>query len=118
MLLMKGNQIIARVIGEPGQMGVVRPEPDVNPDDLPWEIFWDGKVVDAPMERLVEWAEDRVMPEDRIGVEEILKELGLTRYDPWDIVKRTGAKASYLDDYWIDFEGDTSVLFGVPGWKP
>ena len=52
----------------------------------------------------IKWMSTRCMPEDRIGVEEELKKLGLERYDPYEIVKKTGAKLTGYDFYSVDFE--------------
>lgn len=51
-------------------------------------------------------SQDRVFPENRIGAKELLKELGLDRYDGWEIAKKTNARLGN-DYYWVDFgEGD------------
>ena len=43
-------------------------------------------------------------PPERFGANELLAELGLDRYDAWEIVKKTGAKLTGVDKFWIDFE--------------
>lgn len=54
--------------------------------------------------KFAEWAKKRCFPPERIGADELLAELGLDRYDAWEIVKRTNAVFTGMDDFWIDFE--------------
>lgn len=54
-----------------------------------------------------EWLKDRVFPKNRIGARKILKDLGLKKYDHFEIAYIS--RASLVEDpYWIAFEeGDT-----------
>ena len=52
------------------------------------------------MIEFINWASDRCFPENRVGAKELLKELGLDRYDGWEIVKKTGGKLE-TDRFWI-----------------
>lgn len=51
------------------------------------------------------WVEDRVVPEHRQGIEDILDKLGLNIYNAWKICKLS--KAVSTDDYWwLASDGD------------
>lgn len=47
----------------------------------------------------------RCWEEDRDGLDNILNKLGLTHYDPLEIVKKTHG-VSYNDFLWFQFEGE------------
>lgn len=56
-------------------------------------------------EELIAWYSGRcflLIVLSRIEVEELLAKSGLTRYNRWEIVKRTGGHMSG-DYFWIDF---------------
>jgi hypothetical protein len=70
---------------------------------VPKELFRDEKKCNAS--QVIDWACDRVFPEERIGAKELLLELGLDRYEPWEIAKKT--RASLMEDwYWLSFRGN------------
>lgn len=46
------------------------------------------------------WLSDRVFPREREGVSALLDALGLSRYDVWEIAKRTHAVTMH-DHYWM-----------------
>ncbi|HBF3532452.1 TPA: hypothetical protein KOD12_000594 [Clostridioides difficile] len=48
---------------------------------------------------------DRVMPEERHGLNSILEGLGLDFYDPWEICKKCHG-CSHEDYWWLKKEGD------------
>lgn len=70
---------------------------------LPFDLFKAWKVREVTMYELINWASDRCFPENRVGAEQLLKELGLDRYDGWEIVKKTGGRLE-TDRFWIDFD--------------
>lgn len=49
------------------------------------------------------WAEERCFPEERVDAKELLQELGLERYDRWEIVKKTNAVLTGNDLFSVDF---------------
>ena len=49
------------------------------------------------------WIKERIVPKNRIGIKEILKELGLKRYDR-DKIARITRCSSITDPYWIAFD--------------
>lgn len=42
--------------------------------------------------------EDRAFPKERVDCEELLDDLGLDRYDRWNIIKET--RDTLMTDYW------------------
>lgn len=46
------------------------------------------------------WLGDRVFPKEREGSSALLKAIGLSEYDEWEIAKKTRA-TTYNDDYWL-----------------
>jgi hypothetical protein len=53
----------------------------------------------------MEFFEHRCFPRDRLNVRQLLTELGLNKYDPYEIVRKT--RGQMFDDYyWIRFDGD------------
>jgi hypothetical protein len=63
---------------------------------IPYEVFKDGKT--CTVLDIMDWAEHRVFPRERIGKDILLLELGLDHYDPWAIAMKT--RASTMDDWW------------------
>ena len=49
-------------------------------------------------ENVLYWVEDRVMPQNRDGVDYLLDKMGLNFYDAWNICKAN--KGMSLEDYW------------------
>ena len=47
--------------------------------------------------------EERCVPESRSGIREYLEALGLDRYDPLEIIKKTGGRMAE-DEQWIKTE--------------
>lgn len=69
--------------------------------ELPISLFgWCKRKVD--MISFIKWASERCFPEDRVDADKHLKDLGLDRYDGWEIVKFTNAKMP-PDPFWVDF---------------
>lgn len=51
-------------------------------------------------EDIVFWLEDRVVPKERVNIDEILKVMGLIDYDFWELCRRT--RAMCMEDYfWL-----------------
>lgn len=45
------------------------------------------------------WIDSRTMPEDRIGIEKVLKALNLTEYNGWEILKAAEGRNPGCDDW-------------------
>lgn len=101
MKLMCRNEVIADTV-KIDNMYYLKLRDGVEPIDVPFGLFMKSKYED--LFRIQKWASTRCFPPDRFGADELLKELGLDRYDPWEIVKKTGARMTGLDEFWIDFE--------------
>lgn len=71
--------------------------PDIPQSYLPFGLFGQNKREVSTI-KFMEWASERCFPENRIGAEKLLNELGLDRYDGWEIVKIT--KAVMGNDYY------------------
>lgn len=48
--------------------------------------------------RVMEWFEDRAFPEERVDCKRLLEELGLDRYNRWEIIKKT--RGTLMTDFW------------------
>jgi hypothetical protein len=99
MYLMWDNEIVAKQVIENGKMPMMVATTD-NVNKLPFDLFKAWKVREVTMIEFINWASDRCFPENRVGAKELLKELGLDRYDGWEIVKKTGGKLE-TDRFWI-----------------
>jgi hypothetical protein len=47
-----------------------------------------------------EWLSERVMPENRQNIEAVLRKIGFSHYDLWDLTKYTKSMC-YEDNYWL-----------------
>ena len=52
---------------------------------------------------VMEWIKDRITPRTQDGIEEKLKEMGMSEYVPWDIF-RYAKGMCFEDDTWVQFE--------------
>ena len=59
-------------------------------------------------ENVLYWVEDRVMPQNRDGVDYLLDKMGLNFYDAWNICKAN--KGMSLEDYWWLNNGVTILV--------
>ncbi len=78
------------------------PLPGITTYELPLWLF-KMSTEPAPLTRFNEWLETRVFPPNRIGVEELLEQIGLDRYDALLIAKASQAR-QMTDDFWVDFK--------------
>ncbi len=85
---------------------------------VPW-IFGPGDRITH--EEFLKFLEDRVVPPDRVGIDDILKDLGLVSYTLLSVASKT--KASLIEDpWWVkftahdSFENDT--MRGAAGLEP
>lgn len=62
--------------------------------------------IDHPnWQQFQKFLESRCFPKTRAGLKNILNELGLQYYDPWEIIQKTGGRLT--DDHqWIDFNAE------------
>jgi len=68
----------------------------------PYDLFERWTVKEVTYQRFIEWASERCFPPNRVDAEELLEELGLDRYNGWDIVQKTEGRLM-TDHFWIDF---------------
>ena len=63
-----------------------------------------GKPVDDSMIR--EWISERVIPRERVNINQILDQLGIKEYDAWEIVRRLQGRT--IDNaVWLAKDGET-----------
>lgn len=62
----------------------------INREHCPWLLFYERDEV--PIFEFINWMKARATPEYQDGIEIFLAELGLEKYDAWEIVKRTNAR--------------------------
>lgn len=103
MLIMNGDKIVARLVRGKDNLPVFRAEPWTTFMDTPLSLFGFEKR-EVSMQEFVKWTKTRCFPESRIDKEDLLKELGLDRYDTWEIVKKTRGELYAIDEFWIDFD--------------
>jgi len=74
----------------------MRLKPNLPKDTIPFGLFRNSDT--ESMFKVIEWFSDRVFPEERVDCKELLEELGLERYDPWEIAKLT--RGTLMTDGW------------------
>ena len=71
-------------------------------DAAPVLLFHFGKSTEIPMWDFMHWAKTtRLIDENRIDLDSILKRYGLKKYDVVDLLRATGGR-KIQDDYWIE----------------
>lgn len=71
--------------------------------DVVYKMLFGGN--NDTIERVYNFILERWIPEERPDVMDRLHDLGLTEYNPWEIIKKT--HGVMRDDYlWIKFEGE------------
>ena len=75
------------------------------------------------MFKVIDWFCDRVFPAERVDCAELLADLGLDRYDPWEIAKKTRGTLM-TDGWWLKVEPSDTYegqsirgLAGIPAKK-
>jgi hypothetical protein len=65
------------------------------------------------------WVEDRVVPKDRVDIDQILERMGIDQYNAFEIARKTRA-CLMEDDFWIKFKDDDKWQDNVrrAGYKP
>ena len=101
MKLMCSDKIIADTV-KIGDLYYLKLRDGVAPIDIPFGLFMKSNT--ESLFKIQKWASTRCFPPERFGADELLAELGLDRYDACEIVKRTGARMTGVDKFWIDFE--------------
>lgn len=103
MRIMREDRVIARSVEVQGLHLLFRAEPDVPQNDLPLDLFgFTGREVTSAA--FFEWVSDRCFPAERVDAKKLLDFLGLKKYDPIAIVRKTGARLTGIDDFWVDWE--------------
>lgn len=104
MRIMRGDRIVARQHkSEKTGLPVFRAEPGLTCWDTPLSLFG-YKKTEVTMQEFVDWVTKRCFPEERVDAQDVLREIGLEKYDAWEIVKRTNAVLTGFDDFWVDFD--------------
>lgn len=71
----------------------------------------------CPSEKdIYSWLKDRIFPRDRQGSNNLLKALGVLKYDIWDIAVKTKA-ATYMDNFWLTVNENESFEHSHPRGK-
>ena len=60
-------------------------------------------------EKIKSWLIDRIVPPTRIGIDDLLRQMGLSEYDQLSILKYTSAKHA-SDAGWIDFSENLEAV--------
>lgn len=102
--IMNGDRMVAHLDNSTGFPMMVA-EPDATITDLPMTLFGFGHCAkrEVTYEVFLKWAMKRCPPEERMDIKEVLKTLGLKKYDRYDIIKRTNAELTGVDNFWVDF---------------
>lgn len=98
--LMYSDKIIADTVEKDG-VPCLQLRKGLLPEQIPFGLFMNSEY--ETLFKIHDWACKRCFPPERFGADELLKELGLDKYDRWEIVKRTGAEMTGVDKFWIDF---------------
>ena len=80
----------------------------VSPDDIPAGLFWTKGDPSKIKEEItafefLNWLKRRVFPEERYDCKDLLKDMGLDRYDPTAIAVQTQGVLYGVDKFWVDF---------------
>lgn len=73
---------------------------------LPLDLFGAPFGDKVDMVKFTNWLSKRIFPENRCGADELIKEMGLTKYEPVKMAIMTNARLA-ADDYsvwWDDYE--------------
>lgn len=101
MLLMCSDKVIAYQTMQDGKQ-VMKKVDRIDDFIFPYKLFPEDSDT-ISIFKFGEWAKQRCFPEERLDAKELLAELGLDRYDRWEIVKRTNARLHGRDEFWVDF---------------
>lgn len=120
MVLMSDTKVIARKIVQKDKWdSFFQLEAGVTVEDVPDGLFMNGKT--ETWDNIMSFFKLRVFPKERCGAEELLDELGLDRYDAWDIAKKTRGTLM-TDPWWMKIKDtdtyETHSLRGLAGIKP
>ncbi len=121
MLKLMCDDKMISVATKKDEVTVIFPLVENIPDWLiPKELYTRGRRV-VTMEELMVWCEERAFPENRVDRDILLSELGLDRYDRWNIAK--ALRASLMTDfYWVAFKKTdqykTHSARGRAGFEP
>ena len=118
-VLMCDNKEITQTIDNENSLPIYKLKEGVPEKYIPKDLFLDRLQVSSL--ELIKWIEDRVFPEERTDCDTLLKELGLDRYDAWEIAKKT--RGTLMTDYfWLkvneDDKYETHSIRGLAGIPP
>lgn len=104
--LMNGDRAVARLVNKQ-TFPMMKAYDDVEWYDLPYPLFGykpiGTDVREVTYADFLAWAEERCFPPERMDAKELLEYLGLKEYDRYEIIKRTGAELTNVDNFWVDF---------------
>lgn len=102
--LMNGDKAVARLVNNDA-FPMMRAYDGIGFMELPVTLFGFGEKSkkEVTYADFLKWAEERCFPPERYGAEDILKMLGLERYDRYEIIKKTNAELTCVDEFWVDF---------------
>lgn len=113
---MNGNKPVARLVNEKA-FPMVRAYDNVEWYELPYLLFghkcYSKCKREVTYEEFLAWAKARCFPPERIDAEDVLKMLGLERYDRYEIIRITGARSFTKDNFWVDFGEVTVKIDGL-----
>lgn len=88
-------------------------------EHVPFGMFRNGKTEET--KKVFDWVEERVVPPERVGIEDILKAMNLEKYCAWEMVKQTGGTLM-TDPFWIKFSNSWSyrdhTIRGIFNFNP
>ena len=95
----------------------MRLKPHLPREIIPFGLFMNSDVESAF--KVTDWFSARAFPEERVDCKELLEDMGLERYDPWEIVKQTRGTLM-TDGWWLKMNPDdtyeTQSLRGLAGF--
>ena len=107
MKLYAGDKLIAESVKEGKTKYLVL---DPNAEEYPTDLFGTprNKRLKVGMSCIIKWMEARACPPDRVGIEDILKELRMDRYDAYTIAKHNSSR-SLADNFRLEFDDAESA---------
>jgi len=98
--IMWKNDILADIETTPRSNDVIIKK--YNNSEIGKQLFYKGRI---DRERIYNFVKSRCFEPNRADIKEILKEMNLEEYNPWEMIKITHG-VDWDDFYWIRFEGE------------
>lgn len=100
--IMKGDRVVAKPFKKGGIYWGLRREPGLTFIDTPIALFG-FTAEEVTLEKFYSWVKKRCCPPDRVDIDEVLAAWGMEKYDALELVKKTNAVLTGVDDFWVDF---------------